>query len=67
MLGGEGGGVGGRRGRGVEDVKRLDGAVEEVGGEAVYRRLGERRGHGADHEHGAGSVGGEDDIQELVE
>ena len=41
VLGGEGGGVGGRRGRGVEDVKRLDGAVEEVGGEAVY--IGSRR------------------------
>ena len=68
MLGGEGGGVGGRRGRGVEDVKRLDGATEEVGGEAVGGRPGERGGDGADGERGAeGGVGGEDGVEELGE
>ncbi|KAG2647959.1 hypothetical protein PVAP13_1NG006546 [Panicum virgatum] len=57
-----------REGRGVEDVERLDGAVEEVGGEAVGGRPGERGGDGADGEHGAeGGVGGEDGVEELGE
>ena len=57
-----------REGRGVEDVERLDGAVEEVGGEAVSGRPGERGGDGGESEDAAeGGVGGDDGVEELGE
>lgn len=52
----------------VEDVKGLDGAVEEVGGKAVDRRPGQRSGDGGNGEDVAeGGGGGEDSVEELGE
>jgi hypothetical protein len=57
-----------REGGRVQDVERLHGAVEEVGGEAVGGRPGERGGDGGQGEHVAEDrVGGGDGVEELGE
>ena len=45
-----------RERRGVEDVERLDGASEEVDGEAVDGHPDERHDDGGDGKHSAGGV-----------
>jgi hypothetical protein len=57
-----------REGCRVENVERLDGAVEEVAGEAVGGGPGDRGGDWGQREHSAeGVVRGDDGVEELRE